>query len=161
MIRIALVDDHAPVRQSLRDYLDSCPGLQVVAEGRNGAQAAAIAVDLAPDVLVMDLAMPGQNGMDGLADLRARAPGVAVLILSGYPPELFAPAMLARGAAGFVHKHCAPEQIVEAVRAVAQGRAVPAALPLQALAHRPSPSPAPAPAERPPVGLTRSEDAAA
>lgn len=122
MIRLAIVDDHAPVRQSLRDYLQSCPGLQVVAEGRNGAQAVALAVELAPDVLLMDLAMPGQNGMDALQTLGERAPGVAVLILSGYPQELFALDLIERGAAGFLHKNCTPEQIEQAIRQVAAAR---------------------------------------
>lgn len=122
MIRLALVDDHATVRQYLRDFLQSCPDLQVVAEGRNGAQAAQIAVEQDPDVLLMDLVMPGQNGMDALAAIRARAPHLPVLILSGYPEEFYALMLLQRGAAGFLQKNCEPEQIVEAIRAVAAGR---------------------------------------
>ena len=122
MIRLALVDDHAPVRQHLREFLQSCPDLQVVAEGRNGAQAAQIAVDEAPDVLLMDLVMPGQNGMDALTAIRARAPHLPVLILSGYPEEFYALMLLQRGAAGFLQKNCEPEQIIEASRAVASGR---------------------------------------
>lgn len=122
MIRLALVDDHANVRRHLRDYLQGCCGLQVVAEGRNGAQAAQIAVEVALDVLVMDLVMPGQNGMDALAAIRARAPHLPVLILSAYPEEFYALMLLQRGAAGYLQKNCVPEQIVEAVRAVAAGR---------------------------------------
>lgn len=122
MIRLAIVDDHASVRQSLRAFFGAWPDLQVVAEGRNGAQAASIAVRHAPDVLLMDLAMPGQNGRDALEVIRAQAPQVGVLILSGYPQELYAGELLERGAAGFVHKNCEPEQIVEAIRTVAAGR---------------------------------------
>jgi two-component system invasion response regulator UvrY len=122
MIRLAIVDDHANVRQYLRDYLQSCPGLSVVAEGSNGAKAAQIATEVAPDVLLMDLVMPGQNGMDALAAIRSRAPHVPVLILSGYPEEFYALMLLQRGAAGFLQKNCEPELIVEAIRTVAAGR---------------------------------------
>ncbi len=121
MIRIALVDDHAALRQGLRDYLATCPDLRVVAEGSNGAQALRIAVEDRPDVLVMDLAMPGQNGLAALAALRERAPAVRVLILSGYPEEFHAPQLLRQGAAGNLHKHCAPEDIEQAIRRVAGG----------------------------------------
>ncbi len=122
MIRIALVDDHARVRHSLRDYLESLGDMQVVAEGSNGAEAAAIAQRMAPHVLLMDLAMPGRNGIDALATIRALAPGVRVLILSGYPPEPFAQQLRQQGAAGFLHKNCEPEQIAQAVRALAAGQ---------------------------------------
>ena len=124
MIRIAIVDDHATVRQSLAEYLGRCPGLEVVGQGRNGAQALALALKRAPDVLLMDLAMPGQNGLDALAAIRSRAPRVGVLILSGYPGELYAQALVQRGAAGYLHKNCAPEDIVAAIEAVAAGRLV-------------------------------------
>jgi DNA-binding NarL/FixJ family response regulator len=121
MIRVALIDDHVRIRQSLRAYLESLGDMQVVAEGGNGAEAAAIAQRWQPDVLLMDLAMPGRNGMDALQALRAVAPGVPVLILSGYPPEPYAAQMLRLGAAGFLHKNCEPEQIALAVRALAAG----------------------------------------
>ena len=122
MIRLAIVDDHVRVRHSLREFLQGCPDLQVVAEGRNGAEAVAIAERMAPDVMLMDLAMPGCNGVDALAALRERAPAVSVVILSGYPQELYAQVLLERGAADFVHKNCEPEQIVQTVRAVAERR---------------------------------------
>lgn len=122
MIRVAIVDDHAAVRHHLREFLQGCPELEVVAEGHNGAQAAVIAVDAAPDVLLMDLVMPGQNGRDGLEAIRACAPQLAVLILSGYPEEGHALDLLRRGAAGYLNKHCEPEQIVEAIHAVAAGQ---------------------------------------
>jgi len=122
MIRVAIVDDHAHMRHSLRAYLESLGDMQVVAEGGNGRDAALIARRWRPDVLLMDLAMPGRNGLHALAAVRAQAPGVAVLILSGYPPEPHARQMLGLGAAGFLHKNCEPDQIAQALRAVAAGR---------------------------------------
>ncbi len=122
MIRLAIVDDQASMRRSLRDYLQSCPGMAVVAEGSNGAQAAQIAGEVAPDVLLMDLAMPGQHGVDALAAIRSRAPGLPVLILSGHPEEFYALMLLQRGAAGFLQKNCEPAHMVEAIHAVAAGR---------------------------------------
>lgn len=120
-IRVALIDDHVRIRQSLREYLESLGDMQVVAEGGNGAEAAVIAGRLQPDVLLMDLAMPGRNGIDALAGIRAQAPSVPVPILSGYPREPYAAQMLLLGAAGFLHKNCEPEQIALAVRMVAAG----------------------------------------
>ena len=122
MIRLAIVDDHVSVRHYLREFLQGCPELEVVAEGHNGAQAAAIAVAAAPDVLLMDLVMPGQNGRDALEAIRARAPQLAVLIFSGYPEEGHALDLLKRGAAGYLHKNCEPDEIVRAIRAVAAGQ---------------------------------------
>lgn len=122
MIRVAIVDDQPIVRASLRDFLHSQPGIEVVAEGANGSQAVALVKRCQIDVLLMDLCMPGRNGLDALAAVRAAAPQVGVLILSGYPEELYALDLLRQGAAGFLHKNCQPDEIVTAIRAVAEGR---------------------------------------
>ena len=91
MIRLAIVDEHANVRQYLRDFLQSCPGMSLVAEGRNAAQATQIATEVAPDVLLMDWVMPGQNGVDALAALRSCASHLPVLVPSGYPEKVLRP----------------------------------------------------------------------
>ena len=110
MIRLAIVDEHANVRQYLRDFLQSCPGMSLVAEGRNAAQATQIATEVAPDVLLMDWVMPGQNGVDALAALRSFASHLPVLIPSGYPEKFCAHMLLQRGAAGLVHKTASPSK---------------------------------------------------
>lgn len=122
MIKIAIIDDHTVVRSGLREYLDSQPDLQVVGEGATGRDALALTSGQQVDVLLMDLCMPGQNGVDALADVMARSPEVRVLILSGYPESLYALNMLQQGAWGFLNKNCAPEDITAAVRTIAAGR---------------------------------------
>ena len=122
MIRIAIVDDHAIVRTGLRQFLVELGDIQVVAEGARGRDIVDILRDHAPDVLVLDLAMPEQNGVDALAGIRARAPHLPVLILSGFPEEHYATSLLRQGAAGYLSKDCEPEEIARAIRTVAQGR---------------------------------------
>lgn len=122
MIKIAIIDDHTVVRSGLRDYFESQPDLQVVGEGANGRDALTLVRSQPVDVLLMDLCMPGQNGMDALADVLARCPEVRVLILSGYPESLYALSLLKQGAWGFLNKKCEPEDITAAVRMIAAGR---------------------------------------
>jgi two-component system invasion response regulator UvrY len=122
VINVAIVDDHAIVRTGLRQFLDELEDLHVVAEGARGRDVVDILRDNNIDVLVLDLAMPEQNGVDALAGVRARAPNLPVLILSGYPEEHYATSLLRQGAAGYLSKDCDPDEIARAIRTVAQGR---------------------------------------
>jgi two-component system invasion response regulator UvrY len=122
MIKIAIVDDHALVRAGLRQYLSEQVDLQVIAEAANGREALDIVRKGLVDVLVMDLSMPEQSGVDALAAIRARAPELPVLILSGFPETHYATTLLRQGASGYLNKECDPEEIVTAIRTVARGR---------------------------------------
>jgi len=122
MIKIAIVDDHALVRAGLRQYLSEQVDLQVVAEAANGREALDIVRKGLVDVLVMDLSMPEQSGVDALAAIRARAPDLPVLILSGFPEAHYATTLLRQGASGYLNKECEPDEIVTAIRTVARGR---------------------------------------
>ena len=122
MIKIAIVDDHALVRAGLRQYLAEQVDLQVVAEASNGREALDIVRKEQIDVLVMDLSMPQQSGVDALAAIRAREPELPILILSGFPEEHYATTLLRQGASGYLNKECDPEEIVTAIRTVARGR---------------------------------------
>jgi DNA-binding NarL/FixJ family response regulator len=122
MIKIAIVDDHALVRAGLRQFLSEQVDLQVVAEAGNGRDALDIVRKGLIDVLVMDLSMPEQSGVDALAAIRARAPELPVLILSGFPEAHYATTLLRQGASGYLNKECEPEEIVTAIRTVARGR---------------------------------------
>jgi len=122
MIKIAIVDDHALVRAGLRQYLSEQVDLQVIAEAANGREALDIVRKGLVDVLVMDLSMPEQSGVDALAAIRARAPDLPVLILSGFPEAHYATTLLRQGASGYLNKECDPEEIVTAIRTVARGR---------------------------------------
>ena len=122
MIRIAIVDDHAIVRAGLRQYFSDQVDLSVVAEAANGREALDIVRKGGIDVLVMDLSMPDQSGVDALAAIKARAPELPVLILSGFPESHYATTLLRQGASGYLNKECDPEEIVKAIRTVARGR---------------------------------------
>jgi DNA-binding NarL/FixJ family response regulator len=122
MIRIALVDDHAMVRAGLRQFFCDQPDFSVVAEAASGREALDIVRAGGVDVLLLDIAMPGQNGVDVLAAIRARAPELPVLILSGFAEAQYATTLLRQGASGYLSKDCDPEQLVRAVRTVYRGR---------------------------------------
>ena len=122
MIRIAIVDDHAMVRAGLRQFFADQPDFSVVAEAANGREALDIVRRGDVDVVVMDIAMPDQSGVDALAAIRARAPDLPVLILSGYPEEHYATTLLRQGASGYLNKDCDPDEIVKAIRTVCRGR---------------------------------------
>lgn len=122
MIRVAIVDDHAIVRTGLRQFLGEQVDLRVVGEAASAREAQELLRDAEVDVLVMDLNMPEQSGVDALSALKARYPDLAVLVLSGYPETHYATAMLKQGAGGYLNKECEPEEIARAIRTLAQGR---------------------------------------
>lgn len=122
MIRIAIVDDHAMVRAGLRQFFADQIDFIVVAEAANGREALDIVRKGGVDVLVMDIAMPGHSGVDALASIKARAPELPVLILSGFPEAHYATVLLRQGASGYLSKDCDPEEIVKAIRTVCRGR---------------------------------------
>lgn len=121
-IRIGIVDDHSIVRSGLRQFFEDESDLQVVGEAASGGEAIDLVRKTEMDVLLMDLSMPGQTGIDALAMIRAKAPDVAILILSGYPEEHYALNLIRQGASGYLSKQCEPSEIVAAIRTVAQGR---------------------------------------
>jgi two-component system invasion response regulator UvrY len=121
-IRVGIVDDHAIVRSGLRGFFDEQPDLIVVGEAANGAEATQLVRQTPMDVLLMDLSMPGQSGIDALVNIRAKSNTIRILILSGYPEEQYAMNVMRMGANGYLNKECEPEEIVKAIRLVAQGR---------------------------------------
>ncbi len=122
MIRVLLVDDHAVVRTGFRLLLQSLAEISVVAEAESGEAACQRYLELTPDVVVMDLAMPGMGGLEALRRIRARHPQARVLALSAHDDPMHARRALREGALGFLSKRSAPEALVEAVTAVAAGR---------------------------------------
>lgn len=122
MIRIAIVDDHAIVRVGLRQFFSDQIDFRVVAEAKNGREALDIVRRGDVDVIVMDISMPDQSGVDALASIRARDADLPVLILSGFPEEHYATTLLRQGASGYLNKDCDPEEIVRAIRTVYRGR---------------------------------------
>ena len=104
MIKVGIVDDHAIVRSGLRQFLSEHVDLRVVGEAGNGREAIDLVREQEIDVLLMDLSMPGQSGIDALAMLRAKAPDMGILILSGYPEEHYAINLIRQGASGYLNK---------------------------------------------------------
>jgi two-component system invasion response regulator UvrY len=122
MIRIGIVDDHAIVRSGLRQFLGENVDLRVTGEAGNGRDALELARTGEVDVLLMDISMPGQSGVDALSAIKTRFPELPLLILSGFPETHYATALLRQGASGYLNKECDPEEIANAIRTVARGR---------------------------------------
>jgi DNA-binding NarL/FixJ family response regulator len=119
--RVLLADDHAVVRFGLRTMLE-LSGMQVVAEAGDGREALRLANEHQPDVAILDVAMPGLNGIDTAAVLRERCPRTRIVILSMHSDSEHLHRAFAAGAAGYLLKGSASEEIVTAVRAVLSGR---------------------------------------
>jgi two-component system invasion response regulator UvrY len=122
VIRVMLVDDHAVVRTGFRLLLQSLRDVSVVGEAESGEAACQRYSELTPDVVVMDLAMPGMGGLEALKRIRARHPQARVLALSAHDDPMHARRALQEGALGFLSKRSAPEALLEAVTTVAAGR---------------------------------------
>ncbi len=122
MISIGIVDDHAIVRGGLKDFISQHVDLRVVGEATSGREAIDLVRNTPMDVLVMDLSMPGQSGIDAIAMIRAKAADVSILVLSGYPEEHYAMSLIRQGASGYLNKGCEPIEIISAIRTVSLGR---------------------------------------
>jgi two-component system, NarL family, invasion response regulator UvrY len=122
MIRIAIIDDHAIVRAGLRQFFADQTDFSVVAEAASGREAIEIVRRGDVDVIVLDIALPDQSGVETLAAIKARAPDLPVLIFTGYPEAHYAVSLLRQGASGYLNKDCDPEEIVKAIRIVSRGR---------------------------------------
>ena len=136
MIKVGIVDDHAIVRAGLRQFFSEQVDLRVVGEAASGREAIDLVRQEELDVLVMDLSMPEQSGMDALGMIRAKAPDLGVLILSGYPEEHYATNLIRQGASGFLNKECEPDEIVTAIRTIATGKRYISASVADLLAHQ-------------------------
>jgi two-component system, NarL family, invasion response regulator UvrY len=122
MIRVLLVDDHAVVRTGFRLLLQARPDVVVVGEAESGEVACQRYIELSPDVVVMDIAMPGMGGIEALRRIRAHDPQARVLALSAHDDPMHARRALREGALGFLSKRSAPEALLEAVAGVGLGR---------------------------------------
>jgi DNA-binding NarL/FixJ family response regulator len=121
-IRVLLVDDHAVVREGYRTLLEKHEGLMVVGEASNAASAYQCYKDLRPDVVVMDISMPGRGGIDATEHIRRFDPDAHILIFTMHGSAPYALQAFRAGARGYVTKSSPPDFLVSAVRKVAQGR---------------------------------------
>jgi DNA-binding NarL/FixJ family response regulator len=123
-IRVLLVDDHSLVRKGFRRLLEDESGIQVVGEACNGVQAVELARALRPDVIVMDMAMPGLNGNQATIEIRKFLPGVGVVILSMYEEANYVRNAMKAGARGYLLKNASEVDLAAAVKSVARGHKV-------------------------------------
>jgi DNA-binding NarL/FixJ family response regulator len=123
-MRVLLADDHPMFLGGLRALLDSTPGVEVVAETATGDEAVAAASERQPDVVVMDIQMPGLNGIDATREIVTHSPHVGVLILTMFEDDDSVFAAMRAGARGYLLKGSAPSDIIRAVETVGRGEAV-------------------------------------
>lgn len=121
-IRILIADDHAIVREGYRSLLEKQPGMQVVAEATDGASAYARFQETSPDVIIMDLSMPGQGGLEAIVRIRQRLPDARILVFSMHQNPAFAIKATQAGARGYVTKSSSPDILIRAVYDVYRGR---------------------------------------
>ncbi len=117
-IKIMIADDHQIVRQGLRNLLAAEPDMQVVAEADNGRKVLPLVKEFAPNIVIMDITMPGLNGIEATRQILAECSGVKVIALSMHSDSLFVLNMLKAGASGYLLKDCALEDLVRAIRTV-------------------------------------------
>jgi DNA-binding NarL/FixJ family response regulator len=121
MIRVLIADDHAVVREGLKRIVADSPDMEVAGEAANGHEVLDFARRHECDLVLLDLAMPGKDGLDTLKELKLVRPHLPVLVLSVYPEEQYAVRLLRAGAAGYLTKESAPEELVAAIRKVSRG----------------------------------------
>ncbi len=123
-VRVLLVDDQALVRMGFRMVLEAEPGIEVVGEAGDGAEALQLATRHTPDVVLMDVRMPGVDGIEATARITTMVPDTKVLVLTTYDLDEYAFGALRAGASGFLLKDTRPAELLDAIRSVARGDAV-------------------------------------
>lgn len=123
-VRVLIADDHAVVREGTRRILEQEEGIEVVAEAVDGVEAVKLAMELRPDVAIIDISMPNLDGIGATKKIKELCPEVNILILSVYDDDQFVFSLLEAGAAGYLLKNVRSHELVDAVRAVSAGESV-------------------------------------
>ncbi|MFA6571809.1 MAG: response regulator transcription factor [Bacteroidota bacterium] len=122
MIKIIIADDHAVVRKGLKQIFDETQDLSVVDEANSGNELLDKVRNKKYDVVILDISMPGKDGLDTLKELKIIQPDLPVLVFTVFPEEQYAVRILKAGAAGYLNKESAPEEMIDAIRKVTHGR---------------------------------------
>lgn len=120
-IKVLLVDDHAIIREGLRSLLEKQPEIEVIADTDDGRKAVELVRELLPNIVIMDITMPGLNGIEATRQITAGFPAVKVIALSIHSKRRFVADMLSAGATGYILKECLFDELVQAIKAVAAG----------------------------------------
>jgi two-component system, NarL family, invasion response regulator UvrY len=121
-IKVMLVDDHSVVRMGFRLLLQGTQDINVIAEANSGEEAVRLYQEMRPDVVVMDISMPGIGGLEAIARILAREPAAKILVLSGHEDVMHARRVLKAGAVGYLTKRSAADELMQAIRQVDQGK---------------------------------------
>ena len=121
-MKIILADDHKIIRDGLRSLLDKQPGMEVVAEAMDGQTTVQLAMELLPDVIIMDIGMPGMSGIEATQNIITENPGIKVIVLSMHSDKRFVAEMFKAGAVGYLPKDCAFEELFVAIKAVVENK---------------------------------------
>ena len=122
MIKLLIADDHAMIREGVKNLISNEPDLKIIGETSEPLTIVESARRLKPDLIILDISMPGKSGLDVLKELKLFHPDVRVLVMSMFPEEQFAKRALKSGAAGYITKDSSPEELLIAIRKTAAGR---------------------------------------
>jgi DNA-binding NarL/FixJ family response regulator len=120
-IKVLLVDDHAIIREGLRSLLEKQPDMEVIADTDDGRKAIELVRELLPNIVIIDISMPGLNGIEATRQITAEFPQIKVIALSIHSKRRFVADMLSAGATGYILKECLFDELVQAIKAVAAG----------------------------------------
>ncbi|HXO20037.1 MAG TPA: response regulator transcription factor [Thermoanaerobaculia bacterium] len=121
MVKVLIADDHTLFREGLKRILEQTPGMTITGEAATGEEAIQMASKNRPDVVLLDVSMPGRGGIETAQEIKRRSPGVRILMLTVHPEDHFAVRCLKEGADGYMTKDAAPKQLLEAIQKVRSG----------------------------------------
>ena len=122
MIKVLMVDDHIMVREGIKRIIEDTTDIEIVAEAASGEEALQVIDNIILDVILLDISMPGKNGIQTLKEIKKKAPTLKVLMLSMHAEEQYAMRAIKAGASGYLTKDSAPDKLVTAIRKIKQGR---------------------------------------